>query len=115
MQIQRPNDFLSFADGVAEVWDVKDRFLIKQKEACVHFSRSTVGERRFWDAYTSGIIVNTTVYVPLGTDVEYGDVMVIGGKQYQVAQKDRKDTLPESWLLSLQASPIEYRKKVVIS
>lgn len=50
------------------------------------------------------------IKVPLGTDVEQGDLLVIEGKQFIVVQKDYKDDkLPACWLLSLQASPIVYK------
>ena len=52
------------------------------------------------------------VKVPFETNVEQGDIFIIGSRQYEVVQKDLKDDrLPASWLLSLASAPMEYREK----
>ena len=78
----------------------------------VHFQEQTVGEKRSWEASVAGILINRAVRVPLDSEVEQGDIFVIEGKQYEVAQKDLKDDrIPASWLLSLSSTAIEYRGK----
>lgn len=98
--------------GELYVWKTVDRRLTEVRQQVVHFQEQTVGERRYWDAYVAGTIITRAVRVPLETAVEQGDIFIIEGKQYEVAQKDLKnDRLPASWLLSLQSVQIEYRDK----
>lgn len=100
--------FITFADGWASCWAVKDRRLDHEKQAVIHFHESTVGERRFWDAQVAGVEIIRAIYVPFGSNVSKGDILLIDGEQYEVAQKDRKDTAPTSWLLSLQKAMVLY-------
>ena len=97
------SEYLTFTDGCATSWTVRDR-----RQQLIHFHEATVGERRFWDAQVSGVEIVRAVNVPELTQVERGDVLIIEGVQYEVAQKDRKDTKPVSWLLSLKKAVVKY-------
>lgn len=102
----------TYQDGWGTSWITADRRLVSIRQNIIHFQEQTVGERRFWDAYVAGTEIERAVKVPYESAVEQGDIFVIEGKQYVVEQKDLKDDkLPVSWLLSLSANPIEYRKK----
>ena len=102
----------TYQDGWGTSWITSDRKLVSIRQKIIHFQEQTVGERRFWDAYVTGTEIKRAVKVPYESAVEQGDVFVINGKQYVVVQKDLKDDkLPVSWLLSLSANPIEYRRK----
>lgn len=105
--------FLTFADGWGASFAVVDRRYKSNepKQAIIHYHENTVGERRYWDAYVNGVEISKAVAVPYGSNVEYGDLFEIEGKQYIVAQKQYQDTQPASWLLSLQSAPINYRAK----
>lgn len=107
--IKRKGTYMTFCDGTGKVYTINDRKITKTK-GIVHFRDATVGERRYWDAYVSGVTISKAVYVPEPADVKLGDLVSVEGEQFIVAQKDRKDTLPVSWLLSLSASPIKYRE-----
>ena len=101
-----------FNSGLADCYQTIDRKICELKQKDIHYSDASVGERRFWDAFVSGIQVEKVIRVPYYAKVEHGDLIVIDGRQYVIAQKDYKDDVkPESWVLSLQASPIEYRLK----
>lgn len=100
--------YLSFSDGWGTSWKVVDRRLAEKKQEVIHFRETTVGERRYWDAQVAGTQITRAVLVPYHAAVEEGDVFVIGSEQYEVAQKDRKDTLPTSWLLSLKKAVIQF-------
>lgn len=100
--------YLSFSDGWGTSWKVVDRRLQGVKQDVIHFRETTVGERRYWDAQVAGTQISRAVLVPYQSSVEEGDVFVIGGEQYEVVQKDRKDTLPSSWLLSLKKAVIQF-------
>ena len=108
---RRKSAYQTFTDGWGESWEVEDRRLKHRKQEIIHFAEATVGERRFWDAFTQGISIQRAIRVPYESDVEQGDLFIIQGKQYEVAQKDLKtDKMPASWLLSLQSAEITYRE-----
>ncbi len=110
--LKHKRGYQTYCDGWGTVWKTVDRRLTEVRQQVVHFQEQTVGERRYWDAYVAGTIITRAVRVPLETAVEQGDIFIIEGKQYEVAQKDLKnDRLPASWLLSLQSVQIEYRDK----
>ena len=109
--LKHKGKYQTYTDGWGTVWKVKDRRLVEIRQAVLHFQEQTVGERRYWDAYVAGTQVTRAVRVPYEANVEQGDIFVIGGKQYEVVQKDLKDDrLPASWLLSLASVLIEYRE-----
>lgn len=110
-RIYKSSQYQTFIDGHGSVWEVVDRRIVAVKQDVVHFAEATVGERRFWDAYVEGTEITRAIKVPYPTNVERGDVFVIENDQYMVVQKDLKDTLPTSWLLSLQKSPIDYNRR----
>lgn len=103
--------YLTFSDGWGASWKVVDRRLTECRQAVIHFRETTVGERRFWDAQVAGTQISRAVLVPYHAAVDEGDVFLIAGEQYVVAQKDRKDTLPTSWLLSLKKAVIQYGRQ----
>lgn len=109
--MKRTSDYMTFSDGWGTSFQIIDRRFraTEPKQKVIHFRDSTVGERRFWDAYVNGIEIVKSIYVPIPSRVEFGDLFEIAGEQYVVAQKQRKDTKPESWLLSLQSAPVAYR------
>ncbi|MBQ9328939.1 MAG: hypothetical protein IJ225_10485 [Solobacterium sp.] len=110
MTIKIKSRFIAFNDGLADSYAVADRRITKIRQERIHFNQASVGERRYWDAYVSGVQITMAVKVPLGTKVDQGDLLVIDEKQYIVVQKDYKDDkMPACWLLSLSASPIAYK------
>ncbi len=103
------SEYLTFTDGWATSWVVRDRKLQRVRQQIIHFHESTVGERRFWDAQVAGVQIVRAVRVPELTQVMEGDVLIIEGVQYEGAQKDRKtDKKPVSWLLSLRKTVVKY-------
>lgn len=110
---KRNSEYMTFPDGWGTSFQIIDRRFkaTKPKQKVIHFKESTVGERRFWDAYVNGVEIVKSIHVPIASSVDYGDLFEIQGIQYIVAQKQRKDTRPESWLLSLQSATIAYRCK----
>ena len=112
MRDMRPrikSNFVSFTDGTGRIYGVKNRVITSVKQEVVHFDVATVGERRFWDAYVAGIQINEALKVPLGTNVQRGDVLEHDGAQYEVRQIDLKqEGLTQYILLSLSAIPIAF-------
>ena len=112
MATQSPRDnqrIIRYQDGSASVYHEIDRKRLQLKQKHLHYKEATVGERRYWDAYVAGTRITRAIYVPYDADVDYGDIVIINGLQYQVVQKDFRDNVrPTSWLLSLHNAPIKY-------
>lgn len=111
----RPNSgynkpYQTFCDGWGTSYRTEARKIVQLRQEVIHFSESTVGERRYWDAKNNKVELKMAVLVPYDSAVEQGDIFLIDGQQYLVEQKDRKDTAPVSWLLSLSVPPIAYRE-----
>lgn len=101
--------YLRYQDGIGTAWKTLDRRLIEVRQKDIHFREETVGERRYWDAQVAGTSIEKAISVSQDAAVEQGDVFAIEGVQYEVVQKDRKDTQPVSWLLSLKKAVVEYK------
>lgn len=109
LKIKKANALQTYPDGWGTSYSVVDRRISGMRQQVIHFEETTVGERRYWDAYVAGVEIVKTVKVPIESAVDQGDLFVIKGKQYLVRQKSRSDTkMPPSWLLSLESAPIEY-------
>lgn len=104
------SNYQTYSDGWGTSYEVTDRRIISVRQQVVHFAEATVGERRYWDAQVAGTTVSKAILVPYDSRVERGDVFTIEGTQYNVVQKDRRDTLPRSWLLSLEDNPVKYKE-----
>lgn len=108
----KKQSFQTYTDGWGTSCSVKDRRITGTKQEVIHYAEQTVGERRFWDAQVLGVRIDRAVLVPYGSNVDTDDIFLIGGKQYEVKQKQRYDrTRPVSWLLSLSESVIAYGRK----
>lgn len=107
---RKKDNYQTYPDGSAKVLSIRDRRITGTKQENMHFAEATVGERRFWDAQVAGVEITSAILVPEWSAVDVGDLVVIDGKQYEVRQKDRKDTRPRSWLLSLSLAVIQYRE-----
>lgn len=108
--LKKKSAYKTFPDGTASVYKVIDRKLTELKAENIHFCEETVGERRFWDAKVSGTTIERTISIPEAVPAERGDILLILGQQYEIVQKDRKTTLPASWLLSLRKPVIEFKR-----
>ena len=107
--ISNKAQFLSFNDGVADIYDVenksesgnspKESLSFKVK---LRFYENTVGMTRFYEAKQAKVDIKRVITVPLIKTVTTQDVVVINGQEYKIAQKqERSDTRPPSMLLTL--------------
>ena len=108
----RAREFQTYQDGWGTSWETKGRKMLQVRQQVIHFSESAVGERRYWDAQVAGREIKRALLVPEASRVEQGDIFEISGEQFLVEQKDRRDTAPVSWLLSLSKPPVLYNKAV---
>lgn len=102
-------DFLSFADGVLDIYRVyncaeagdQPREKLRHKYH-LRYSAHVVGINRFYEAKQAQVEITRAVDVPMRSDVNPQDVVIIDGKQYRIEQKQEKlHTLPASMTLSL--------------
>ena len=107
--LKHKGNYMTFQDGAGSSCKVVDRRITEVRQGIIHFREETVGERRFWDAQVAGTVVERAVSVPYESKVDRGDIFLIEDQQYEVAQKDRKDTMPVSWLLSLKKPVVNYK------
>ena len=107
--ISNKGQFLSFNDGVADIYDLKNVADIGDtpKEylnfrARLRFSENTVGMNRFYEAKQAKVDIKRVITTPLIKSVTTQDVVKIGNDEYKIAQKqERADTRPPSMLLTL--------------
>lgn len=108
----RKNALQTYPDGWGTSYSVVDRRITEMRQQYIHFEESTVGERRYWDAYVAGAEIVKAVKVPLDSLADQGDLFVIDGKQYIIRQKSLSDAkTPASWLLSLESAQIEFAEE----
>lgn len=107
--ISNKAQFLSFNDGIAEIFDVKNnaesgntpRESLSLK-AKLRFYENTVGMARFYEAKQAKVDIKRVITTPLIKTVTTQDVVIINGREYKIAQKqERSDTRPPSMLLTL--------------
>lgn len=112
----KSNDFLSFNDGTAEIYDVVnsaaagdtpvEKLVLKAK---LRFAENTVGMQRFFEAQQVKVDISRVITTPLVAVASPQDIIVIGDKQYKIAQLQRMfDTRPESMKLTLTDSEEKY-------
>lgn len=107
--ISNKSQFLSFNDGVADVYDVENvgesgntpkEYL--NFRARLRFYENTVGMNRFYEAKQAKVDIKRVITTPLVKSVTTQDVVVINGQEYKIAQKqERSDTRPPSMILTL--------------
>ena len=104
---KRP-DYQTYPDGWGTSYQTEGRKLASIRQEVIHYAETAVGERRYWDAKNNKTEITRAILVPYDSAVERGDIFLIGETQYLVEQKDRRDTLPVSWILSLSRPAILY-------
>ena len=110
--VSKAKQLQTYPDGWGTAYAVTDRRITGTKQEVVHFAEQTVGERRFWDAQVLGVRIDKAVLVPYETNIDADDLFVIAGIQYEVKQKQlHNKTVPQSWLLSLSESVVNYRRQ----
>lgn len=107
---KRTNPFLSFNDGIAELYRVENSAengnrnveVLKPIDR-VRFKAHTVGIQRFYEAMQFEIRIAKAIVIPqIAARITTQDVAVIEGRKYRIQQiQERRETLPPSLLLSL--------------
>ena len=101
--------FLSFNDGIAEIYSVtngalpgdKPKEILTLKEK-LRFKDNTVGMNRFYEAMQSKINISRVIQLPLIASVTTADIAKIGETEYKIVQKQEyRETRPPSMKLTL--------------
>lgn len=107
--ISNKAQFLSFNDGIAEIYSVTNGALPgdKPKEILtliekLRFKDNTVGMSRFYEAMQAKINISRVIQLPLIALITTADVVKIGETEYKIVQKQEYwETRPPSMKLTL--------------
>ncbi len=92
--------FGTFNDGLLDICEVDDRKIVKTICHDIRFGDRVVGIERFWKVKVNSSVVDKTVAIPWGVEVNTLNMVIIKDKQYKVLQVQKKfdATPPESFL-----------------
>ena len=110
----KSKQFEIFADGILSICSVEGRTIVKTKLPAIRFGNRTIGERRYFDAQTSGNNITKLVSIPAAaqakTHIESLDIVILKTQksdedpaQYKIVQIQEKfDARPPAIYLSLE-------------
>lgn len=102
MKIQTPTEFLTFNDGVCDIYTVKANQR-DEKLMTLCFGDRTIGFKRHYAARAANSEINRLVQVPLQTSIDTVHRAVIGGEEYKIEQVQQlRDTNPPVTVLTLR-------------
>lgn len=102
MKIRTPTEFLTFSDGLCDIYSVKgNRPDMKLMTVC--FGERTVGMKRFYAARAASTEITRLIQVPRQPAIEAVNRAVIGGTEYRIEQVQHIiDSNPPATLLTLR-------------
>ena len=115
--------FEIFADGILDICSVEGRTIVKTKLSTIRFGNRTIGERRYFDAQTSGNNITKLVSIPAAvqgkTSIESLDIVILRTQestedpaQYKIIQIQEKfDARPPAIYLSLEKAVQIYKDR----
>lgn len=103
MKIQTPTEFLTFTDGLCDIYSVKNNQL-DSKIMTLCFGDRTVGVKRYYAARAASVEVTRLIQIPWQPSIEaVAHRAVIGGTEYKIEQVQQlNDTNPPVTLLTLR-------------
>lgn len=102
MKIKTPTEFLTFNDGVCDVYEVKQNQLANKKMTLC-FGDRTVGMKRFYAARAATVLINRLIQVPRQLSITAKDNVVIDNTRYKIEQLQQiNDTNPPVTILTLR-------------
>ena len=115
--------FEIFTDGILDICSVEGRTIVKTKLPAIRFGNRTIGERRYFDAQTSGNNITKLVSIPATVrkkaDIESLDIVILKTQksdkdpaQYKIVQIQEKfDARPPAIYLSLEKTVQRYKDR----
>lgn len=102
MKIQTPTEFLTFNDGICDIYTVKANKL-DAKLLTIPFGGRTVGMKRYYAARAATVQIDRLIQLPQQRSVEAIHRAVIDGSEYKIEQVQHlNDTNPPATLLTLR-------------
>lgn len=102
MKIITPTEFLTFANGMCDIYEVENNKLA-DKKFTLCFGDRTVGMQRFFVARTATTEINRLIQVPRQLAITAKDNVVIDSLRYKIEQLQQlNDTNPPVTLLTLR-------------
>lgn len=103
MKIQTPTEFLTFGDGLCDIYNVSGNKLADKAISGLCFGNRTVGVKRFYVARAATTQIDRLIQVPQRLDVTAVQNVVISGERYKIEQiQQLNDTNPRATLLTLR-------------
>ena len=102
MKIQTPTEFLTFNDGMCDIYSVVNNKL-GSKIMTLCFGDRTVGMQRFWVARAASTEINRVIHVPRQYSITTDQNVVISETRYRIEQTQQlNDTNPPVTVLTLR-------------
>jgi hypothetical protein len=102
MKIQTPTEFLTFSDGLCDIYSVSGNKL-DGKLMTLCYGNRTVGVKRYYAARAAKAEINRLIQVPMRKDITAANAAVISGVRYKIDQVQYlNNTNPPTTVLTLQ-------------
>lgn len=99
MKIKTDIDFISFSDGICDIYTEDD--VIKYKNLA--FSNRALGIKRIFEASANLMVINKVIRIPLLNNIDTYDHVIINKINYEIKIiQPIYDSTPQSIDLSLQ-------------
>lgn len=102
MKIQTPTQFLTFSDGICDIYNVKGN-RIADKLMSLYFGDRTVGMKRYYAARAATVEINRLIQIPQQKSITASNRIVIDSIEYKIEQiQHLNDTNPKATVLTLR-------------
>lgn len=102
MKIQTPTEFLTFNNGLCDIYTVKANQR-DEKLLPLCFGDRTIGFKRHYAARAANSEITRLIQVPLQTSIDAIHRIVINGEEYKIEQVQQlRDTNPPATVLTLR-------------
>lgn len=110
---QYNSHILPFNDGMCTICTIENR-TIKERLGNFDFREETVGVKAFTEFQVLGIQVDKVISIPVNNVTEVGRVLKMNQDKnyYRIEMVQKKDTLPESFRLTLSKINIKWNEEV---
>lgn len=103
MKIKTPLEFMTFRDGVCDIYAVRENKLDVIKAANVNYGNRVIGVNRYYAARAATVKIHRLIQIPVQHTVTPQDNVVIGGERYEIEQlQELRDTCPPVMVLTLR-------------
>lgn len=102
MKINTPTEFLTFNDGICDVYNAKGNKLA-DKLMTLYFGDRTVGIKRYYAARAATVEINRLIQIPQQLSITASNRVVIDNNEYKIEQVQHlNDTNPPVTVLTLK-------------